>query len=449
MSVGQGSVIVNQKQQTSSGPPGPPFVITSADNGLSVDPISGRIVLGQDAGIGIGGPASFLNNREIPMQGFDFNMIDSIGNAMLTLTENIKFSRMRAFDYGSGIDSEIVLQPSLQQVLLHVGNGNSIDLLLDLSNETITGKVNVVNYLKLDPLNGAFFIGDGDSTQLSFARISQAANSFDIFVQDPLNGNKFVDFFSSYGSGNGDWVLADGTNSFRTDVAINSAGGVYILSYGPVAAENPYFFIDPTTTFSYKFGDIAGTKHSTLLTLDDNSEQWTLSTTDNPFPSKAEIFGLAQPGTEQVSIFTTDSAAVQTFNSIDGVNHSWSTSETQNGTFLRMQGFNQTVEAGLIPGTTGRTFLLDMVAKIYRIGDVDGANNNTILAVVDSGSQVQINATNGLRITGDPVMLHTGNLSDSSAASLGTLTNAPSAGNPTKWITIDDNGTPRFIPTWT
>lgn len=30
----------------------------------------------------------------------------------------------------------------------------------------------------------------------------------------------------------------------------------------------------------------------------------------------------------------------------------------------------------------------------------------------------------------------------------GTLTNAPAAGNPTKWIKIDDNGTTRYIPTW-
>lgn len=30
----------------------------------------------------------------------------------------------------------------------------------------------------------------------------------------------------------------------------------------------------------------------------------------------------------------------------------------------------------------------------------------------------------------------------------GTLTNAPSAGNPTKWIAIDDGGTTRYIPAW-
>ena len=39
-------------------------------------------------------------------------------------------------------------------------------------------------------------------------------------------------------------------------------------------------------------------------------------------------------------------------------------------------------------------------------------------------------------------------LGDGSAGSLGTLTNAPAAGNPSKWVKIDDNGTPRFIPAW-
>lgn len=40
-------------------------------------------------------------------------------------------------------------------------------------------------------------------------------------------------------------------------------------------------------------------------------------------------------------------------------------------------------------------------------------------------------------------------LTDATGAGLGTLTNAPTAGNPTKWITINDNGTVRKIPTWT
>jgi len=37
---------------------------------------------------------------------------------------------------------------------------------------------------------------------------------------------------------------------------------------------------------------------------------------------------------------------------------------------------------------------------------------------------------------------------DGAGASAGTITNAPAAGNPTKWIPIDDNGTTRHIPAW-
>jgi len=39
-------------------------------------------------------------------------------------------------------------------------------------------------------------------------------------------------------------------------------------------------------------------------------------------------------------------------------------------------------------------------------------------------------------------------LTNGAAAGAGTITNAPSAGNPTKWIPIDDNGTTRYIPCW-
>jgi hypothetical protein len=46
-------------------------------------------------------------------------------------------------------------------------------------------------------------------------------------------------------------------------------------------------------------------------------------------------------------------------------------------------------------------------------------------------------------------MIRTGvAFTNNAAAAVGTLNNAPAAGNPTKWIGIDDNGTTRFIPAW-
>jgi hypothetical protein len=45
---------------------------------------------------------------------------------------------------------------------------------------------------------------------------------------------------------------------------------------------------------------------------------------------------------------------------------------------------------------------------------------------------------------------HTTNtaLTNGAGAAAGTLLNAPAAGNPTKWIGINDNGTTRYIPAW-
>lgn len=42
----------------------------------------------------------------------------------------------------------------------------------------------------------------------------------------------------------------------------------------------------------------------------------------------------------------------------------------------------------------------------------------------------------------------TGTFTSGAGAQVGTLTNAPAAGNPTTWIKIVDNGVTRFIPAW-
>lgn len=93
---------------------------------------------------------------------------------------------------------------------------------------------------------------------------------------------------------------------------------------------------------------------------------------------------------------------------------------------------------------------LDKNGDTYAIGDIGGAFNGTLLNVNDGIQQIIAAAANGFRIDNDPAFLiHTGTtLTDGAGASLGTLTNAPAAGDPTKWIAIDDNGTTRHIPAW-
>jgi hypothetical protein len=46
------------------------------------------------------------------------------------------------------------------------------------------------------------------------------------------------------------------------------------------------------------------------------------------------------------------------------------------------------------------------------------------------------------------VLRLTATLVSGAAAQTATMTNGPTAGNPTKWYPVDDNGTTRFIPLW-
>lgn len=49
---------------------------------------------------------------------------------------------------------------------------------------------------------------------------------------------------------------------------------------------------------------------------------------------------------------------------------------------------------------------------------------------------------------GTPVLTSAASITTGAGSGAGTLTNAPAAGNPTKWIPINDNGTTRYIPAW-
>lgn len=78
---------------------------------------------------------------------------------------------------------------------------------------------------------------------------------------------------------------------------------------------------------------------------------------------------------------------------------------------------------------------------------VVGQNNAgaiaTSPALVSSLGDITVSGASGV------FLATTTALTNGAGAGAGTLTNAPSAGNPTKWIEINDAGTIRKIPTWT
>lgn len=50
--------------------------------------------------------------------------------------------------------------------------------------------------------------------------------------------------------------------------------------------------------------------------------------------------------------------------------------------------------------------------------------------------------------TSDFLHRNVGSMTDGTGASAGTLNNAPVAGDPTKWLAVDDGGTLRWVPAW-
>lgn len=79
MGIGVVGIQTSQKKEQA----GPPFTSNSADNGLSVDAVSGRIVLGNDVG-DPAAPAILLSNREIITEDALFNLFSILLNSIQT-----------------------------------------------------------------------------------------------------------------------------------------------------------------------------------------------------------------------------------------------------------------------------------------------------------------------------------------------------------------------------
>ncbi len=112
---------------------------------------------------------------------------------------------------------------------------------------------------------------------------------------------------------------------------------------------------------------------------------------------------------------------------------------------------NQTLIRGSSSGTNGGAAVLILNGGATIIG---AGNKSVILGgaydatpFIYANANIEINQS--VKVPGGAVFLLTSSsLTNGAGAGAGTITNAPAAGNPTKWIGINDNGTIRYIPAW-
>lgn len=139
----------------------PPFVPSAADNGLSVDPITGHIVFGQDIGA-LGDPAQFLSNREVPLNGFTFNLTRA-GNPVFFIDP---------------VNSNYIIGDTSDAATLFLDGINGISTLGDTnvinsnlrfsvdtlnSNAVVQGGASLNRFLLIDLFNQTYSLGDIDN----------------------------------------------------------------------------------------------------------------------------------------------------------------------------------------------------------------------------------------------------------------------------------------------
>jgi hypothetical protein len=106
--------------------------------------------------------------------------------------------------------------------------------------------------------------------------------------------------------------------------------------------------------------------------------------------------------------------------------------------------------------TNAQTVLTNSAGLAAALSDETGtgaavfANTPTLVTpVLGAATGTSVTLTGDITTGTGTLHKTSANLTDGAGAAAGTLGNAPTAGNPTKWVPIDDNGTTRYIPTWT
>lgn len=124
-------------------------------------------------------------------------------------------------------------------------------------------------------------------------------------------------------------------------------------------------------------------------------------------------------------------------------NISWS---IISGTPTTLAGYGITDAQSKLNNSAG---LASAVSDETGTGVVVFNNTPTLISpVLGAATGTSITLTGGITTGNNILHTTTTALTDGAAAQVGTLTNAPVAGNPTKWAAINDNGTIRYIPCW-
>lgn len=288
----------------------------------------------------------------------------------------------------------------------------------------------------------------------------------------------------------GEDIIASGNRSFN----------MATYSYALTAGSDRHFFIDPVAR-TYNLGDIDGADNGVQLYIDDLNKVIEFNGLGVNFLrhdliNNDHYFGDNSAGSIRMKLLgSTNTAYINAFTIKLGDDDLVGASS--HNLFLAIDNPNELV---YVRSEGDDYFYIDITQKWFTLGDYDVNGNGSYLDLNDGDSYIDLicgesgganfsgfnivpeqldayinngtaverytlrenefevalvgasmlfSVADGLKVTGDTNLMKTGTtLTNFAGVGAGTLANAPHAGDPDKWISIDDNGTIRKIPTW-
>lgn len=389
MSIGLGNGVSTSQKRTAGGG----GTVTGADNGLTL--------VGTDVYLG----GTLIQNTSIDTTAFnDFRIFEGSIDYLLLDPVN-KIASL------GGINDTSVIQNDLFNGEIELGDlnilANGTRLKVDDPQQMIVTEYNGGRTMYLDWANKLFQLGDIDAgANNMYFEINDAAQRTSVYqsTSEFLRIDTITEeyFFGSYQRNNQTALLI---NDSVSQAQIGSNG--YSM-----------LFLDYANGI-YQLGPSAGGINSTYLQVDDANQ--TLQFYTGGF--------------------------------IDGLNVDTAGGIYQFGK-LTLPDFYLNIDPSgmlmeIIESAVPNGLSINNNSFLYRIGDFDGRSNFSYIEINDILNEIYCRNAQLITPGGTFPLISTDiALTNNAGANVGTLTNAPAAGNPTKWIKISDGGTPRYIPAW-
>lgn len=347
------------------GPPGPPFLPTSANSGLWVDPITGVIQLD-----GSGGANPLLQNTFIQTPPFVYGVGDMLlfGNGFgLTIDDFNSLIVLGNQAGGAG-----VLRIQSDTMFYAIGGGVHQFLNIDPTG-TLSYKFGDINnsnsgsYFKIDDANlifqmisvgGAetFFeinVGGGNR-QFSFGDVAKFNLDSRIVIDDVLQDFRFY------------------SNNTGVYLDLNAQTGLYQIGDLTPTANGSQFLIDDTVkTFQMV------TNTGTSLLFDENVKRY-------------QVGDVANTGNGHILDINDATQVVDLGDSV--------------GILLRLDNSVTPSVLTYFVAVGQRGLLIDGNAQLYGMGDVDAVAGGTAIQINDATAQMNLKAANGVGINSVPTL---------------------------------------------